>query len=108
MKDGATTTLFENGGTQSSTYSFGASAWDAHFSLGGGAKTYLDLYFASEFSSTSPTTIPLLSKSVEKIGGVGAQIDNPSVSAVPEPGALAMLAAGLGFVGFTMRRRITR
>ena len=37
----------------------------------------------------------------------GLGIDNVTVSttAVPEPGALAMLLAGLGFVGFVARRR---
>jgi len=104
--DGGTTTLFENGTGKSSTYGFAATAWDAHFSDGG--STYLDFYFANPglgAITSGPATVPLLSKSVEKVGGVGAQIDNPSVSVVPEAGTLALLLVGLGLGGIALRRR---
>lgn len=38
----------------------------------------------------------------------GAILDNVSVSAVPEPASLALMLAGLGFIGFAARRRQSR
>lgn len=40
-----------------------------------------------------------------RLGGVGAAVIDPGGDAVPEPESWAMLIAGLGFVGFSMRRR---
>jgi len=102
--DGLTTTVFENGAGESSSYGFRATAWDAHFSAG--SKTYLDFYFASPGLGSivsGPATVALLSKSTEQVGGVSAQIDNPSVSVVPEPGEFVLLLAGLGYLGLMMR-----
>jgi hypothetical protein len=68
----------------------------------------LDFYFASPGLGSivsGPATVALLSKSTEQINGVDAQIDNPSVSVVPEAGKLALLLAGLGYLGLVMRSR---
>jgi hypothetical protein len=68
----------------------------------------LDFYFASpglNAIASGPATVALLSKSNENIGGSKAQIDNPSVSVVPESATLALLVVGLGLGGFSMRRR---
>jgi len=105
--NGGHTTVFQNVVGESSSYSFGASAYDAHFSLGGGSN-YLDLYFASPglgAIASGPATVALLAKSNENLGGVKAQIDNPSVSAVPEPATLASLVFGLSLTGWALRRR---
>ena len=70
--------------------------------------TYLDFYFANpglNAIASGPATVALLSKSNENIGGSKAQIDNPSVSVVPESATLALLVVGLGLGGFSMRRR---
>jgi hypothetical protein len=68
----------------------------------------LDLYFASPglgAIASGPATVALLAKSNENLGGVKAQIDNPSVSAVPEPATLASLVFGLSLTGWALRRR---
>ncbi len=110
MVDGSSTITFRNGGLQSSSYSLGALVWDARFSLGNGSGTLLELFFANPGLGAitgGPATVPLLARSTEIVGGVGAQIDNHSVSAVAEPGTFALMVAGIGLVGRTLRRRVT-
>lgn len=56
-------------------------------------------YFTTDSSQQYITTKLLFGSAVF------AAVDNVSVTAVPEPGAFAMLLAGLGAVGFMTRRR---
>ncbi len=53
------------------------------------------------FIATGATTLKFLSGDLV----VANDIDNVSVSAIPEPETYAMLLAGLGLVGFAARRR---
>lgn len=55
----------------------------------------------------TPGSTGLYTFSFENRGGdnVGALLDNVSVTAVPEPESYAMIMAGLGLMGFIVRRR---
>ena len=54
----------------------------------------------------TPSVTGTYSLIFQNAGGdnVGALLDNVSVSAVPEPETYAMLLAGLGLLGFSIRR----
>jgi hypothetical protein len=54
----------------------------------------------------SDALLPLLPPAIEQPGGGGIVLLPPSYSpAVPEPGAWAMMIAGFGLIGCSMRRR---
>jgi len=108
--DGTHTITFTDTGKQSAGYTFVDSVYDAGFEMGNGTDTVLELLFKSPglgSITAGPATVPLLAASSVLLDGVKASIDNPSVSAVSEPGTLALMLAGLGLVGgLTMRRRV--
>ncbi len=60
---------------------------------------FFSWYFGSPILDTTPVTITLTGN------GLGANVDNWSVAAVPEPSTYALMLAGLGVVGLMARRR---
>lgn len=77
----------------------------------GGVSGSYSLAPTSGFTSYSlvftPSTSQAYVLSFDDLGGdnQGALLDNVNVTAVPEPGSLALVLAGLGVVGFAARRR---
>lgn len=85
--------------TETANINFGTAGTSV--TLGGSAPlTGYDLSF-------TPAASGIYSFSFENLGGdnVGLLLDNVSVSAVPEPETYAMLLAGLGILGFMLRRK---
>ncbi|MBT9608426.1 PEP-CTERM sorting domain-containing protein [Aquabacterium sp.] len=101
------------------TLKSGVSAYVSHFGgesllveafgLGGTLLESTTVSFAasSDGAYDEGTTIGFLRSSTDiasvRFTGVGAVVDN--VAAVPEPTSLALLAVGLGVLGFAVRRR---
>lgn len=77
----------------------------------GGASGAYTLTSGAGFTTYSlvftPTTTQTYTLSFDDRGtdNQGALLDNVKVTAVPEPGSLALVLAGLGVVGFAARRR---
>ena len=93
QRDAATESVSVNFGGTSASYSLPQSAgWTAY-----------SLFF-------TPSSGGSFSISFANTGGdnVGMLLDNVSVAAVPEPGTWALLAAGLGMIFASGRRRLSR
>jgi hypothetical protein len=65
--------------------------------------------FSTYYLNFTPGSNGTYSFSFQNRGGdnVGALLDNVTVTAVPEPESYAMIMAGLGLMGFIVRRRKT-
>ncbi len=62
--------------------------------------------FTYQFLTGGPVTLAFGIVDINDYAGVSEfRLDNISVSAVPEPETIAMLLAGLGVIGATVRRR---
>ncbi|HEX5371748.1 MAG TPA: PEP-CTERM sorting domain-containing protein [Aquabacterium sp.] len=63
--------------------------------------------FATYSLTFAPAASGVFNLTFANRGGdnIGALLDNVKVTAVPEPGSLALVLAGLGVVGFAARRR---
>jgi hypothetical protein len=72
--------------------------------LTGGDDTAFQTYTVN-FATAAPTTLSFVGTGTSD--GVGAYVDNISLTSVPEPATWAMMIAGLGLVGGAMRRRGT-
>ena len=87
--------VFLNGGLVSLGHSNTFNAWSPFSAISGfvaGLNT-LDFYVTNlAFNQTNPT-------------GLRVEFQSSSVTAIPEPEIYAMLAAGLGLMGFVARRR---
>ena len=84
---------------ESVTVNFGTASLTASLPIETGWTAYT-LYF-------TPSASGSYSLSFQNAGGdnIGMLLDNVSIAAVPEPGTLAMLLAGLGMIGLIARRR---
>jgi len=62
--------------------------------------------FSYQFLTGGPVTLAFGIVDINDVSGVSEfRLDNISVTAVPEPETIAMLLAGLGVIGATVRRR---
>ncbi len=89
----------QRGSTETANVNFGTASTSATLGSSAGLTAY-NLNF-------TPAASGIYSFSFENLGGdnVGLLLDNVSVSAVPEPETYAMLLAGLGMLGFMLRRK---
>ena len=71
---------------------------------GGKASVYIPIALLSGLNSITYS----YSGNAQGLGDEGWGINAVNVSAVPEPGTYAMLLAGLGLVGFMMRRKAAK
>lgn len=62
-------------------------------------------HYTMSFTAQTSAVSLLSFASVGGDGYSGAVLDNVSVTSVPEPETYALLLAGLGFIGFTTRRK---
>ena len=70
--------------------------------LAGGSNTAFQTYTVN-FTAAAPTTLSFVGTGTSD--GVGAYVDNISLTSVPEPATWALMIAGFGLVGGAMRRR---
>ena len=96
-------TWWENDNTKVSTLLVSAGPATTSFTATGTAYTQKTLTFAAVSTSTT-----LSFKNDGPTNTSYPQIDNVSVTAVPEPGTYAMMLAGLTAVGWVVRRRRAR
>ena len=91
----------QRGSTETANINFGTASTLVTLGSSAGLTAY-DLNF-------TPAASGIYSFSFENLGGdnIGLLLDNVSVSAVPEPETYAMLLAGLGMLGFMLRRKAT-
>ena len=66
------------------------------------SETSTDYYTVTGYTSTGSLTFSFLDSSSDNIG---ALLDNVTISAVPEPGNLALMLAGFAALGVVARRR---
>ncbi|WP_374564213.1 PEP-CTERM sorting domain-containing protein [Nitrosomonas sp.] len=91
----------QRGSTETANINFGTASTSATLGSSAGLTAYA--------LSFTPAASGIYSFSFENLGGdnVGLLLDNVSVAAVPEPETYAMLLAGLGMLGFMLRRKAT-
>lgn len=91
----------QRGSTETANINFGTASTSATLGSSAGLTAYA--------LSFTPAASGIYSFSFENLGGdnVGLLLDNVSVAAVPEPETYAMLLAGLGMLGFILRRKAT-
>ena len=94
----------------SSGQSTGGYSWDFSETLGQGSANRLttgeEVKWKTDFSAPTTFVAPQFALHVQSIGTSGTSgWYIPTVAAIPEPETYAMLLAGLGLMGFVMRRR---
>ncbi len=93
------------GGTNAASAGFAFGGLTGTVSHSSGSTNDLDWQiYTGYFTATSTSTNLSFTNLTPTVGNAGVLLDGISVSAVPEPATWAMMIAGFGLVGGTMRR----